>query len=102
MVAFGGVTALKGDKSTARRRQRGHSSELKAKVAITVLQGDKTLAEQGQQFGVHPNQITDRKAPIAGALGNSLRENAGQDGKMNGTQSGVGEGEGGAGWDLTG
>ena len=44
-----------------RRKRRNHSPELKAKVAIAALRGDKTLAELAQQFDVHPTQITDWK-----------------------------------------
>ena len=42
-----------------RRKRRNHSPELKAKVAIAALKGDKTLGELAQQFDVHPTQIMD-------------------------------------------
>jgi transposase-like protein len=42
-----------------RRKRRNHSSSFKAKVAVSALKGDKTLAELAEQFDVHPNQITD-------------------------------------------
>ncbi|HMV07213.1 MAG TPA: IS3 family transposase [Accumulibacter sp.] len=47
-----------------RRKRRNHSPELKAKVAIAALKGDKTLAELAQQFDVHPTQITDWKMQL--------------------------------------
>ena len=47
-----------------RRKRRNHSPELKAKVAIAALKGDKTLAELAQQFDVHPTQITDWKTQL--------------------------------------
>jgi len=40
-----------------RRTRRNHSSAFKAKVALAAVQGDKTMAELAEQFGVHPNQI---------------------------------------------
>ena len=47
-----------------RRKRRNHSPELKAKVAIAALKGDKTLAKLAQQFDVHPNQITDWRSQL--------------------------------------
>lgn len=44
-----------------KRNRRAHSPVFKAKVALAILKGDKTLAELAQQFEVHPNQITDWK-----------------------------------------
>ena len=37
---------------------------MKAKVALAVLKGDKTLAELAQRDGLHPRQITDGKQPL--------------------------------------
>ena len=54
----------------ARRPRRNHTAAFKAKVALSALKGDKTLAELAQQFDVHPNQITDWKTRLAeGAAG---------------------------------
>mgnify|MGYP000701030952 CR=1 FL=1 len=44
-----------------RRKRRNHTSSFKARVALAILKGDKTLAELAEQFDVHPNQITDWK-----------------------------------------
>ena len=37
--------------------RRSFSAEFKAKVALTALKGDRTMAELADQFDVHPNQI---------------------------------------------
>src|ERR1039457_2831476 len=44
--------------------RRNHTAAFKAKVALSALKGDKTLAELAQQFDVHPNQITEWKARL--------------------------------------
>ena len=45
----------------ARRPRRNYSSQLKEKVALEAIAGDKTLAEIAQKYDVHANQIVDWK-----------------------------------------
>ena len=53
-----------------KRARRTHGPAFKAKVALTAIKGEKTLAELAQQHDVHPNQITAWKAQLlAGAAG---------------------------------
>jgi transposase-like protein len=47
-----------------KRTRRNHGPEFKAKVALAAIKGDRTLAELAEQFGVHPNQITDWKKQL--------------------------------------
>ena len=52
------------------RTRRNHSPDLKAKVALAAIKGEKTLAELTQPHDVHPNQITAWKVPLVeGASG---------------------------------
>lgn len=44
-----------------RRKRRNHLPSFKAKVAITALKGDLTMAELSEKFDVHPNQIAEWK-----------------------------------------
>ncbi len=44
-----------------KRKRRTHKPEFKAKVALTALQGDLTMAELVKKFGVHTNQISEWK-----------------------------------------
>lgn len=48
----------------SRRPRRSHSPTLKAKVAMAVIKGDKTLVQLAKEFGVHPNQIARWKTQI--------------------------------------
>jgi transposase len=40
-----------------KRTRRNHAAAFKAKVALAALKGDKTLAEIGDQYEVHVNQV---------------------------------------------
>jgi transposase len=54
----------------SKRPRRNHTPAFKAKVALTALKGEKTLADLAQQFDVHVNQITQWKAQLLeGATG---------------------------------
>jgi transposase len=44
-----------------KRPRRNHSATFKAKVALTALKGEQTLAQLSQRFDVHPNQISQWK-----------------------------------------
>jgi transposase-like protein len=49
-----------------RRPRRNHTPAFKAKVALSAIKGDRTLAQLAEQFDVHPNQITSWKAQLEG------------------------------------
>jgi transposase-like protein len=53
----------------SRRPRRNHTPAFKAKVALAAIKGDRTLAQLAEQFDVHPNQITSRKAQLEGVFG---------------------------------
>jgi Transposase len=48
----------------AKRSRRNHGAEFKAKAALAVIRGDKTMAELATQFGVHAHQITEWKKQL--------------------------------------
>lgn len=39
-------------------QRRSHSTELKVKIAVEVLKGQKTMNELASVYSVHPNQIS--------------------------------------------
>jgi transposase-like protein len=41
-----------------RRPRRNHAPAFKARVALEILKGEKTVAEIAKQFDVHPNQAS--------------------------------------------
>jgi transposase len=48
----------------SKRPRRNHTPAFKAKVALSAIKGDRTLAQLAEQFDVHPNQITSWKAQL--------------------------------------
>ena len=45
-----------------KRTRRMHRAGFKAQAALAAIKGEQTLAELVKLFGVHPHQITARKA----------------------------------------
>ena len=46
------------------KQRRYHSPELKAKVGLEALRGEKTINEIGQEYGVHPAMVGQWKTAI--------------------------------------
>src|SRR4030081_526010 len=44
-----------------KRPRRNHSATFKAKVALTALKGELTLAQLAKRFDIHPNQVSQWK-----------------------------------------
>ena len=65
-----------------KRTRRNHTPTFKAKVALEALKGERTLAELGQQFDVHANQIATWRAQLlegaAGVFGGGGGQAAGE------------------------
>jgi transposase len=59
-----------------KRKRRTHKPEFKAKVAMTAIQGDLTIAEMVKKFDVHSNQITEWKKQLLGGAAGVFGETA--------------------------
>ena len=51
------------------KRRRRFSGDLKAKVALEALRGDRTLQEIASKHQVHPNQVSTWKRQAIEGLG---------------------------------
>lgn len=45
----------------SKTKRKRYSGEFKSKVALEAIRGEKTVAELGARFGVHPNQVGEWK-----------------------------------------
>ena len=43
------------------RQRRSFSAEMKARIAMESIKGQKTIQEIASHYGVHPNQVTNWK-----------------------------------------
>ena len=44
-----------------KRQRRSFSAEMKARIALEAIKGQKTTQEIASHYGVHPNQVTNWK-----------------------------------------
>ena len=56
------------------RKRRTFSSKQKSKIALEALQERKTGAELAQQYGVHPNQVSQWKKQALSGLEDLFRD----------------------------
>jgi transposase len=68
-------------KMSANRRK--HDPAFKAKVAVTALRGDATVAELAARLGVHPHQIYARKKALMNAAPKVFAEHLGRTDEIN-------------------
>jgi transposase-like protein len=52
------------------KQRRSFSAEMKARIALEAIKGQKTVQEIASHYGVHPNQVTNwKRQAIEGAPG---------------------------------
>jgi len=45
-------------------KRRKYTAKFKARVALDAVRGDKTTAEVGRKYGIHPNQVARWKSEL--------------------------------------
>ena len=63
-----------------KRPRRNHSATFKAKVALTAIKGELTLAQLAERFDIHPNQVSQWKDELlqrAGEVFSTAADNRG-------------------------
>lgn len=60
------------------KKRRTFSNELKAKVALEALQGQKTVSQISQEFNIHPQMVTKWKAAFINAGTEGLKGKQGK------------------------
>ena len=63
-VSAGYAVPSESGETKSRRPRRNHTPGFKAKVALAAIKGHRTLAQQAEQFDVHPKQIRSWKAQL--------------------------------------
>ena len=53
-------------------KRRNFSTEFKAKVALSAIRGDGTMAELASRYDIHPNMITKWKRQALGGMKEGL------------------------------
>jgi transposase-like protein len=46
------------------KQRRSFSADMKARIALEAIKGQKTIQEIGSHYGVHPNQVTNWKRQL--------------------------------------
>ena len=46
------------------RQRRSFSAEMKARIALEAIKGQKTIQEIASHYGVHPNQVANWKRQV--------------------------------------
>jgi len=50
------------------RQRRNFSAEMKSRIALEAIKGQKTIQEIASHYGVHPNQVTNWKKQAADGM----------------------------------
>ena len=57
-----------------KRQRRSFSAEMKARIALEAIKGQRTIQEIGSHYGVHPNQVTRWKQQAIELLPEAFRD----------------------------
>lgn len=60
-----------------KRKRRNHSPAFKAKVALTALSGELTMAEMTKKFDLHAHQITAWKKQLLASASSAFEKGGG-------------------------
>lgn len=62
------------------KQRRSFSGEMKARIALEAIKGQRTISEIASHYGVHPNQVTKWKRQAVEAMPQLFADRRTQDG----------------------
>ena len=64
-----------------KRQRKQYSADLKAKIAVEAVKGQRTIQEIASHYGVHPSQVTQWKKQLLDSAADAFSNARSRDGE---------------------